>query len=785
MKRTQSIKILVVVVLAVVVLAALMAGYASASPDYLAIDCDSTTNWTSGNTIIGLDTADFKEGTASITGTNGGSAYTFVNYDPAGTWDFSTENRVVFWFKTADWDTDYVLVFTDDGGDQVEYTFANGTSWDLEDIDISGHKDPNGNFDWTKVDEVSFGHRNLQTTIWVDYVLIPPAKITAVKRQDADMDGEVDFSTDPFINGLLFRVYRPDGTLLYSDTTQISGRTSFFVAPGNAYTVCEVLEDHWVSTWPGGVGPGEVCTNTGVLGGNGDEEWRENFLNYELGKITIEKETLPADYDQDFDFNAGFGGGSFTLNADSNPSVTYQDLISGTYDVEETVPANWALTDLTCVDASGDTVEDLANEKARIKLGQGEHVTCTFTNTGYGKISVAKQTVPDGAAGTFTFNQDIDGSGDFNLDDDQVKTFNDVVATGTYSVDEEDPSPEFDLTSWVCDDGSDPLAIDLDVGEHVTCIFTNTQRGDITIVKETVDWDDNPFDFDFDFMFSADYAADFMLNPTGVDTKQVVNLEPGTYEASENVAFGWDLVDIDCQESANDNSTVADSTATIELDPGEEVVCTFTNKREDLGEDSDGDGIPDSVELALDRDGDGVPNYLDYDPTGYFYDEITGEILKGGEVFVDGPSVNLIEDGSDGFYRFTTGGVPGLYELKLTLPPGYVLSDNCPAQDPPALDPTGMGPIVNLGAGEDAQNPGFLVHSACTDYYLTLLLEPGDPFIINNNIPLRPRQANPVGGVTEPVDGLALLAPWLGVAALTVLLAGAAAIVWRRRTDVA
>jgi hypothetical protein len=76
--------------------------------------------------------------------------------------------------------------------------------------------------------------------------------------------------------------------------------------------------------------------------------------------------------------------------------------------------------------------------------------------------------------------------------------------------------------------------------------------------------------------------------------------------------------------------------------------------------DTDGDGAPDSVEGTGDRDGDGIPDNEDYDPTGYFYDESTGEIIPGGQIAVAGPGVvTIIQDGSDGFYQFTTGGTAG------------------------------------------------------------------------------------------------------------------------------
>jgi len=170
--------------------------------------------------------------------------------------------------------------------------------------------------------------------------------------------------------------------------------------------------------------------------------------------------------------------------------------------------------------------------------------------------------------------------------------------------------------------------------------------------------------------------------------------------------------------------------------------------------DSDGDGMMDNDERGGDRDGDGVANYLDYDPTGYFYDEATGEIISGGRVTASGPgAITTLETGASGYYQFATDGTAGIYTLTVTLPPGYDRSKACLRGDPPSYDPTGQPDPDSLGAGENGTT-GFLTSSACTAFYLTLDLEPGDPFIINNNIPLVARPLPATGFVPGQVTEL-------------------------------
>lgn len=170
--------------------------------------------------------------------------------------------------------------------------------------------------------------------------------------------------------------------------------------------------------------------------------------------------------------------------------------------------------------------------------------------------------------------------------------------------------------------------------------------------------------------------------------------------------------------------------------------------------DTDGDGAPDSVEGTGDRDGDGIPDNEDYDPTGYFYDETSGQIIPGGQIAVTGPgAVAIVQDGSSGFYQFTTDGTGGTYIIQVTLPPGCVWSDTCLRQDPPPFDPTGGPNPTVLGNGENGTT-GFLISNACTDYYLSFDLAAEDPFIFNNNFPLRrlfTLTVNKAGGGTGTV----------------------------------
>ena len=171
--------------------------------------------------------------------------------------------------------------------------------------------------------------------------------------------------------------------------------------------------------------------------------------------------------------------------------------------------------------------------------------------------------------------------------------------------------------------------------------------------------------------------------------------------------------------------------------------------------DADGDGIPDVLETG-DRDGDGVPDDEDYDPTGYFYCEDNGQILSGGQITVTGNgfsqsgvgtsgSIVVVQDGSLGSFQFYVT-APGTYTLELSYP--TVGAPSTARTSAGTLDATSLLPNNPgvLGSGEDGSS-GYLVDASAgaNAFYTTFVFEAGDPFVINNNIPVTAcQEATPV-----------------------------------------
>ena len=188
----------------------------------------------------------------------------------------------------------------------------------------------------------------------------------------------------------------------------------------------------------------------------------------------------------------------------------------------------------------------------------------------------------------------------------------------------------------------------------------------------------------------------------------------------------------------SDFNTATGRTDIFRVSPNE----TVENLNAGFASDSDGDTIPNFIEgLEADRDNDAVPNYLDVDPTGYFYSQITGEVLTGGKIAVSGAGeAKIKDDGSTtGAYQWQIDpDFPGVYDLEITPPEGYILSPERLSQLEP-VDATTLSneSIAEIGSGKN-DNTGKLVstNSENNKYYLSFDIASEDPYLINNNIPL-------------------------------------------------
>jgi hypothetical protein len=197
-----------------------------------------------------------------------------------------------------------------------------------------------------------------------------------------------------------------------------------------------------------------------------------------------------------------------------------------------------------------------------------------------GTIIIEKRTAPSCATG-FTFTQNIDTSGNFNLDDGGSKTFA-SVAPGTYAVTEDAPVGGR-LTGLSCDDpdstgdlGTRTATIKLAAGETVTCTFTNSEDDYIVVEKVT----DPPGGTGVGFTGGLGV---FTLDDGGV---KVSSVPTGIFTITEDPAPAWDLTSIECwvfPTNPEDPPSIVygdTSTRSVTLqlpEAGQAAFCSFTN----------------------------------------------------------------------------------------------------------------------------------------------------------------------------------------------------------------
>ena len=332
-----------------------------------------------------------------------------------------------------------------------------------------------------------------------------------------------------------------------------------------------------------------------LLGGNYGVEGTSNWPWAEVAltnKVVIVKDTVP-DSAQDFAFTTtgGLSPVTFDLDDDDDGTLsntqTFSSLATGSYTVSEAASAGYTTT-LECDDPDGGSATDGAT--ATIDIDPGETVTCTFTNTELGSLTIVKEAKPEDGT-DFGFTSDIPGGATFNLDDanpddgdgiSQSIKF-DNLANGSYDITETLPSG-WQLNSTACSGGSDngslidqTLSVVLGVGEDVTCTFTNTvQPGKIIIVKDTVP--DSAQDFAFTTkggLSPTTFDLDDDADGTLPNMQTYTDVAAGSYTVTEAAVDGY-ITTLGCSDPDGGSSTDG-ATATIDLDPGEEITCNFRN----------------------------------------------------------------------------------------------------------------------------------------------------------------------------------------------------------------
>lgn len=294
------------------------------------------------------------------------------------------------------------------------------------------------------------------------------------------------------------------------------------------------------------------------------------FTNTKKPTLTVNKVLVPNN-DSGL-FNLRIDGTSYASNVGNGGTTGAVEVSIGAHTVSELAGTNTNLNNYTAV-ISG----DCNPQTGSVTLAAGDNKVCTITNTrNTGTLIVKKVMV----GGTDTFDFTGTPSGQIGTDQGTIQV---VVPTGQY-ISTEGVKAGWELSSVVCDDGSSntpsvgstanrTATFNVEKGETVTCTFTNTKLGHI-IVDKVTDPALNAQIFNFDA--NGGSYADFSLTDAQAPNDQ--GLLPGAYSVTENTATGWQLTDLTCDD-VNGSINLNTRTASLNLEAGETIHCTFTNTK--------------------------------------------------------------------------------------------------------------------------------------------------------------------------------------------------------------
>ena len=116
--------------------------------------------------------------------------------------------------------------------------------------------------------------------------------------------------------------------------------------------------------------------------------------------------------------------------------------------------------------------------------------------------------------------------------------------------------------------------------QTITCTYTNTRLGSITIVKDAVPNDAQDFAFTTTGTGLSAFSLDDDADATLSNTRTFNNLAAGAYSVTETTLTGWTLSNLACVDPDNGSTVnVGTGVANIDVDLGENVTCTYTNTR--------------------------------------------------------------------------------------------------------------------------------------------------------------------------------------------------------------
>ena len=287
----------------------------------------------------------------------------------------------------------------------------------------------------------------------------------------------------------------------------------------------------------------------------------------------------------DWTLTATKAGAQTPTLSGSTPVDSTASFGSGTYTLAESGPAGYTASGWSCALTGTDTPVPVT--AGAVTVGLGDNVTCTIVNDDDAPtVTVQKRLLPSTDTGTFDFSltqggtTQVLGNGGRGYGSGG-STGAVEVSTGSLTIGESghgstDASDY--ASSWSCSSdrgrsaegsGTSISLTGLQLGEHVTCTFTNTHLATL-IVKKVVDNSNGggtkePGDFTLHVQMGGVEVPGSPQPGSAAGTTYL--LLPGTYTVSEDAVSGYSLTHVD--------GCLPDGSVT--LGAGDTVTCTLTN----------------------------------------------------------------------------------------------------------------------------------------------------------------------------------------------------------------
>ena len=309
------------------------------------------------------------------------------------------------------------------------------------------------------------------------------------------------------------------GPLSVTTTGGTGAGTYTDVLPG-VYDLAETP----LAGWSAGAFGGD-CAESGTITITAGQDATCSITNTKLASVTVRKATAPTGDPATFAFTAA-GGVIDTFTLGDGGAKTYDDLQPGlTTTFTETVPAGWSMTSV----AGAGCTFDATTASVSVTPQPGGVTDCTITNTKLATINIAKVADPStGAPFDFTAAGGTISPTSFQLSGGATQAFPNVAPNVAYTVTESVPAGWSLVTSGdpACVAATNGVTVTPEPGQTVTCTFTNTELGTITIDKTALGGDAT-FDFTEPLARTAERHDDRRLGRRQLQERGAGHVRPG------------------------------------------------------------------------------------------------------------------------------------------------------------------------------------------------------------------------------------------------------------------